>query len=58
MKNVFQENIEFYRHQIAKTGNTKPTLSVKDYDEMKVKFVFKHIDQKPFSDNKNHMDLK
>ena len=26
--------------------------------DMKVMFVFKHIDQKPFSYNKNHMNLK
>ena len=34
------------------------TLSVKDNDDMKVMLVFKHIDQKLFTNNKNHMDLK
>ena len=34
------------------------TLSAKDNNDMKVMVVFKHIDQKPFSNNKNNIDLK
>ena len=39
--------------------STFTTLSVKDNGEMEVTWVIRHIlDQNPFSDDKNHMDLK
>jgi len=34
------------------------SLDVKDNDNMKVMLVLEHIDQNPFNNDKNNMDLK
>ena len=40
------------------TLKLKFTLSLLDNDDIKVILVFKHIEQKPFGINKDHVDWK
>ena len=58
ISSIADRNIVLQKTSSADIHVFKAALSVKDIDDMKVMFVFKHRDQKPFGKNKNHMNLR